>query len=87
MRNITFYDADYIAAHLEIEVSKKSDAPDEDKSLADAKALIPTLKDFFRKHPDFKPGVFLGDSAFDSIYIYVNSSAKAASVLRKRSYR
>ena len=27
--------------------AKKSDSPDEDKSLADSKALIPVLKDFF----------------------------------------
>ena len=70
VRDIAFYDANYIAAHPEIEVSKKSDAPDEDKSLSDTKALIPTLEDFFKKHPDFKPGMFLGDSAFDSIDIY-----------------
>lgn len=70
VRDIAFYDADYITAHPEIEVGKKSDTPDDDKSLADAKALIPTLEDFFKKHPNFKPGVFLGDSAFDSIDIY-----------------
>jgi hypothetical protein len=59
-----------MATHPEIEVGKKSDAPNEDKSLADAKALVPTLEDFFKKHPGLKPGVFLGDSAFDSIDIY-----------------
>jgi hypothetical protein len=56
--------------HPEIQVSKKDDSPDEDKSLADSKALLPTLQDFFEKHPLIKPSVFLGDSAFDSIDIY-----------------
>lgn len=42
----------------------------EDKSLADSKALLPTLKDFFEKHPSIKPSVFLGDASFDSIDIY-----------------
>ena len=51
-------------------LQKKSDSPDEDKSLADSKALVPALKDFFRKHPLFNPKTFLGDAAFDSIEIY-----------------
>ena len=45
-------------------------SPDEDKSLADSKALIPVLKDFFQKHPLINPKTFLGDAAFDSIEIY-----------------
>lgn len=49
---------------------KKSDSPDEDKSLADSKALIPVLKDFFLKHPLINPKIFLGDAAFDSVEIY-----------------
>ena len=51
-------------------MKKRTDSPDEDKSLADAKALIPTLKDFFKKHPLINPKIFLGDAAFDSIEIY-----------------
>jgi len=51
-------------------VEKKSDSTDEDKSLADAKALVPVLKDFFQKHPLINPKAFLGDAAFDSIEIY-----------------
>ncbi len=51
-------------------VGKKSDSPDEDKSLADSKALIPVLKDFFEKHPLINPKTFLGDAAFDTIEIY-----------------
>ena len=49
---------------------KKSKSPDEDKSLADSKALLPTLKDFKTRHPDINPAVFLGDAAFDTIEIY-----------------
>ncbi|HCS73497.1 MAG TPA: ISNCY family transposase [Clostridiales bacterium] len=70
VRDISFYDENYYLEHPEIEVSKKDDSPDENKSLADSKALLPTLQDFFEKHPLIKPFVFLGDSAFDSIDIY-----------------
>ena len=70
VRHITFLDDDFKAAHPEMPVEKKSDSPDEDKSLADSKALIPVLKDFFRMHPLINPKTFLGDAAFDSIQIY-----------------
>ena len=70
VRHISFYNKDFLVSHPEIIVEKKSDSPDEDKSLADSKALIPTLKDFFRKHPLINPKTFLGDAAFDSIEIY-----------------
>ena len=48
IRDISFYDKDFLDAHPDIVVGKKSDSPDEDKSLADSKALIPVWKDFFR---------------------------------------
>ncbi len=70
VRDISFYNKDFLEAHPDIIVGKKSDSPDEDKSLADSKALIPTFKDFFRKHPLINPKTFLGDAAFDSIEIY-----------------
>ncbi len=70
VRDIAFYNKDFLEAHPDIPVEKKSDSPDEDKSLADAKALVPVLKDFFRAHPLIKPKDFLGDAAFDSIEIY-----------------
>ena len=70
VRDISFYNKDFLEAHPDIIVGKKSDSPNEDKSLADSKALIPTLKDFFRKHPLINPKTFLGDAAFDSIEIY-----------------
>lgn len=70
VRDITFYNKDFLEAHPDIILEKKSDSPDKDKSLADSKALIPVLKDFFEKHPLINPKVFLGDAAFDSIEIY-----------------
>ena len=70
IRAIEFYDKDYFASHPEIEIYKRSDAPDEDKSVGDARLLLPLLEDFFRKHPLINPKVFLGDAAFDSIEIY-----------------
>ena len=70
VRDISFYNKDFLDAHPDIIVGKKSDSPDEDKSLADSKALIPVLKDFFKKHPLINPKTFLGDAAFDSIEIY-----------------
>ena len=70
VRDITFYNKEFLQAHLDIVMEKKSNSPDEDKSLADSKALIPVLKDFFKKHPLINPKTFLGDAAFDSIEIY-----------------
>lgn len=70
VRSIDFYNRDYLAAHPDIEMEKKSKAPDEDKSLADSKALLPTLNDFKVRHPLIHPTIFLGDAAFDTIEIY-----------------
>ncbi|ABR47373.1 transposase [Alkaliphilus metalliredigens QYMF] len=70
IRDITFYDQDFMNAHPNIVVDKKSDSPDEDKSLGDAKALLPVLSDFFNKHPLIQPNIFIGDAAFDTISIY-----------------
>lgn len=47
VRDITFYNKGFLKAHPDIIVEKKSDSPDEDKSLADSKALLPVLKIFF----------------------------------------
>ena len=44
VRSIDFYNKDYLDSHPDIIVEKKSKSPDEDKSLADSKALIPTMK-------------------------------------------
>ena len=70
VREIAFYNKDFMDSHPEIVVEKKTDSPEEDKSVHDARLLIPTLKDFFRKHPLINPATFLGDSAFDSIAVY-----------------
>jgi hypothetical protein len=70
VRHISFYNKDFLKAHPEIIVEKKSKSPDEDKSLTDSKALFPVLKDFFKKHPLINPKYFLGDAAFDTIDIY-----------------
>ena len=70
VRHITFLDDDFKDAHPEMPVEKKSDSPDEDKSVADSSSLKPILSDFFTLHPGFHPDTFLGDSAFDAIDIY-----------------
>lgn len=70
VRDITFYNKDFLSAHPDIVIEKKTDSPEEDKSLSDSKALVPVLKDFFQKHPLINPKTFLGDAAFDSIEIY-----------------
>ena len=70
IRHIEFLDDDFKERHPEMLVEKKSDSPDEDKSIGDSKALKPVLSDFFAWHPDFHPNIFLGDSAFDTIEIY-----------------
>ena len=70
VRHISFYNKDFLEAHPEIVVENKSDSPDEDKSVGDARLLIPTLQDFFKKHPLINPKTFLGAAAFDSVIIY-----------------
>lgn len=69
IRHLAFYDKDFFNAH-DIKTEKKSDSPDEDKSVHDARLLIPTLVDFFKKHPVINPKTFLGDAAFDSVGLY-----------------
>lgn len=70
VRHISFYNKDFMTAHPDIIVEKKSDSPDEDKSVGDSRLLIPTLKDFFQKHPLINPRTFLGDAAFDTVELY-----------------
>lgn len=72
IRHISFYNKDFMKSHPDIIVDKKSDSPDEDICSHDSKRLIPTLKDFFRKHPLINPKVFLGDAAFDTLPLYRN---------------
>ncbi len=70
IRHIAFLDDEFKANHPNMVVEKKSDSPEEDKSIGDSSALKPVWKDFFSLHPSFKPHTFLGDSAFDVIDIY-----------------
>lgn len=70
IRHITFLDNDFKETHPEIPVEKKSDSPDDDKSIGDSSSLKPILTDYFGLHPDFHPDTFLGDSAFDTIETY-----------------
>lgn len=70
IRHISFYNRDFMTSHPDIVVDKKSDSPDEDKCAHDSKLLIPTLMDFFRRHPLINPKVFLGDAAFDALPVY-----------------
>lgn len=70
IRHITFLDDEFKSNHPDMVVEKKTDSPDEDKSIGDSSALKPVLEEFFLAHPFFKPHTFLGDSAFDTIEIY-----------------
>lgn len=71
VRHIAFIDDDdFKTAHNDLTIEKKSDSPDEDKSVGDASALVPVLSDFFSLHPGVHPDTFLGDSAFDSADLY-----------------
>ena len=70
VRDIVFLDDDFKAAHPELPVEKKSDSPEEDKTISDSAALRPVLSDYFASHPDFHPDTFLGDAAFDSADVF-----------------
>ena len=71
VRHISFIDDDdFKSTHPNLVVEKKSDSPDQDKSVGDASALVPVLTDFFALHPVFHPDTFLGDSSFDSAELY-----------------
>ena len=70
VRHIAFMDDEFKKQHPDLIVEKKTDSPDEDKSISDSSALKPVLEDFFSLHPDLNPHTFLGDSAFDTIDTY-----------------
>ena len=70
IRHISFYNKNFMTSHPDIVFEKKSDSPNEDKCVHDSKLLIPTLKDFFSKHPLINPKTFLGDAAFDTAQLY-----------------
>lgn len=68
--HISFLDDGFKEAHPEMPMNKKSDSPDEDKSIGDSSSLHPVLADCFALHPYFSPDTFLCDSAFDTIETY-----------------
>lgn len=70
VRHISFLDDDFKKLHPELIIEKKSDSPDEDKSIGDSSALQPVLNDLFILHPAFHPHTFLGDAAFDKLDHY-----------------
>ena len=70
VRDIVFLDDDFKAAHPELPIEKKSDSPEEDKTIGDSAALNPILSDYFASHPGFHPDTFLGDAAFDSADVF-----------------
>lgn len=70
VRHISFLDDDFKKLHPELIIEKKSNSPDEDKSIGDSSALQPVLNDFFELHPHFHPHTFLGDAAFDKLDHY-----------------
>lgn len=59
IRHIAFLDDNF-------KTEKKSDSPDEDKSIGNTTFLKSVLSDFFSLHTDFHPDTFLGDSSFDT---------------------
>lgn len=69
VRDIAVFDDDFRAAHPEV-VSPRTDDPEKDKEIGDNIALKPVLTDFYKAHPSFQYGTFLGDSAFDSYDTY-----------------
>ena len=70
VRHLNLYNKSFLDLHPELIPARKSDSPDQDKSIHDARLLIPTLSDFFKTHPLINPKTFLGDAAFDSLDIY-----------------
>lgn len=70
VRHIDLFDDAFKAAHPEMEIGKRSDNPDLDKEVGDAKALLPILRDFRAAHPSLTYSTFMGDSAFDSYDLY-----------------
>lgn len=68
VRDIMFLDDDFNSAHSELPVEKRSDSPEEDKTISDSAALKPILSDFFAAHPDFHPHTFLGKRIASGCY-------------------
>lgn len=70
VRHAALFDENFKKNHPEIPIEKRSNDPDADKELGDAKALLPVLRDFRDAHPALRYAAFLGDAAFDSYELY-----------------
>jgi hypothetical protein len=70
IRHISFLDNEFKENHPEVPVDKKTDSPDEDKSIGDSTSLKPVLEDYFNLHNEHQYSTFIGDSAFDSYQTY-----------------
>ena len=70
IHHIALFDEDFKAKHTEMLAEKRSDNPDADKEIDDAKALLPVLDDFRTAHPSLAYSTFMGDSSFDSYDLY-----------------
>jgi len=83
VRHIAFFDDDFKTKHPEIIIEKKSDSPEEDKTIGDSTSLQPVLNDFFEIHPAFCYGTFLGDTSFDKAdhYTFLKDQCKFKKVL------
>ena len=87
VRHIAFFDDDFKNKHPEIIIEKKSDSPDEDKTIGDSSSLQPVFNDFYSRHPAFRSrykfSTFLGDSSFDKgdHYTFLKDTCKFKKVL------
>jgi len=70
VRHIALFDDEFKAAHPELPMEKRSQNPDSDKEIGDARALLPVLRDFRTAHPSLAYSTFMGDSSFDSYDLY-----------------
>ncbi len=88
IRHITFLDDDFKQLHPEIPVVKKSDSPDEDKSIGDSTSLKPVLSDFFALHPHFQPNPTCPkDPSLDMKYLGPTKTWISASFRESRGIR
>ncbi len=67
---LEFFDEEFKDHHPEIVVEKKTDSPDDDKSVGDARTLAPVLHQYSKCHPDAPLHTFLEDAAFDTSNCY-----------------
>ncbi|PXV62293.1 hypothetical protein C8C78_13511 [Halanaerobium congolense] len=69
IRHISFFGDEFKDNHPEVPVEKKSDSPDEDKSIGDSTSLKPVLEDYFNLY-NHHYSSFITDSAFDNYQTY-----------------